>query len=237
MRPHFARTWLNQFSPGRAYRLAIPPDGCVDLQWIDGTLRIAGPDRHAHIEEFPAGATVIGMRFQPGSAATWLRVPASELVDARLPLDIFWGREARRIAEWVGEARCPEDLARRLEAAMARRAATIAGPPNRVSRAVFRLLSAPRQPRAEIVGLLSDRLGMSERTLRRTCHSTFGYGPKALDRILRFQRFLRTARTTGSVRLADLAGESGYADQAHLSREARRMADLTPAEILAQLTG
>ena len=98
LRPHFARTWLNRIPPGGARRLAIPPDGCIDLQWIDGVLRIAGPDRQANIEDLSAGATVIGMRFQPGAAAAWLRVPASEIVDGRLPLDVFWGSEARRVA-------------------------------------------------------------------------------------------------------------------------------------------
>src|SRR6266436_4151065 len=46
-----------------------------------------------------------------------------------------------------------------------------------------------------------------------------GYGPKMLERVLRFQRARRIARGTTS--LALVAALAGYADQAHLSRECR----------------
>ena len=80
-----------------------------------------------------------------------------------------------------------------------------------------------------------DRLDVSPRTLRRRCHEAFGYGPKTLDRILRFQRFLRLARETEAPRLAGLAFEAGYADQAHLTREVRRLSGFSPAAILSQI--
>ncbi|WP_449064683.1 helix-turn-helix domain-containing protein [Planomonospora algeriensis] len=50
----------------------------------------------------------------------------------------------------------------------------------------------------------------------------FGYGPKTLQRVVRFQRALRLAgRGTG---LAEVALASGYADQSHMSNEVRRLA-------------
>jgi len=64
----------------------------------------------------------------------------------------------------------------------------------------------------------------------------FGYGPKTLHRILRFQRFLRVARDKPiELGLAQLAADAGYADQAHLSRESHELAGMTPATILSQL--
>ncbi len=51
------------------------------------------------------------------------------------------------------------------------------------------------------------------------------------------QRFLELAKTHRALDLANLAAAAGYADQAHLSREARRLAGLTPATILVQLCG
>jgi AraC-like DNA-binding protein len=62
-----------------------------------------------------------------------------------------------------------------------------------------------------------------------------GYGPKTLQRILRFQRFLTLAQT--STDLARLALEAGYADQAHLTRECSRLAGLPPAALLAAGAG
>ena len=71
---------------------------------------------------------------------------------------------------------------------------------------------------------------MSERTLRRRFDESFGYGPKTLDRILRYQRFLRLVRLSqGST--AILAAEAGYSDQPHLVRESQRLAGCTPLEV------
>ena len=52
---------------------------------------------------------------------------------------------------------------------------------------------------------------------------------------LRFQRFLTLLRGTGHRSLAELAAAAGYADQAHLTRESRRLAGGTPGEIAALL--
>ena len=120
----------------------------------------------------------------------------------------------------------------RLEAGLAGVAPQI-GPPAPELALAFRWLGRG----AEEAGLaaLRDRLGISERSLRRRCHEAFGYGPKSLDRILRFQHFLWLAGAGEETGLSALAAAAGYADQAHLTREARRLSGLTPAAILGQL--
>jgi AraC-like DNA-binding protein len=77
---------------------------------------------------------------------------------------------------------------------------------------------------------LGAALGVSERQLRRRFADAVGYGPKTLARILRFQRFLTLAGDGGE--LARLALQAGYADQAHLTRETRRLAGRTPLDLL-----
>jgi AraC-like DNA-binding protein len=235
LRPHFAGVWFHWIPAGAPRRSAIAPDGCADLIFVGGTLRIAGPDREAKVESIPQGTTVVGLRFQPGAASSWLQVSVSEIVGARLPLEDFWGSEARRLADWVGEGRTPEGVAARLETALAHRARVLDAP-DEIPRAIFRTVAATR-PGEAVVGHLADRLGMSERTLRRRCREAFGYGPKTLDRILRFQRFMALARRPGAGGPADLAVAAGYADQPHLTRETRQLSGLTPGTILRQLSG
>jgi AraC-like DNA-binding protein len=237
LRPHFACAWVNQIPFDRSCTLAIPPDGCIDLQWVNGALRIAGPDRGPKFECLPPGSTVLGLRFQAGSAGRWLNVSASEIVNQRLPLEIFWGLEARHIGDWVSEAPTLEGKARRLQLAIARKATMLDEAPDAIACQIFRLVDANRQPGTETLELLRNRLRMSERALRRKCLVAFGYGPKMLDRVLRFQRFLRASRAGEAAALASLASETGFSDQAHLSRETRRMAGLTPGTVLTQLTG
>lgn len=234
--PHFSCVWRNKIKSQATPTLTIPPDGCIDLQWVDGTLRIAGPDREPNVEYLPSGSTVLGLRFQAGSAARWLRISASEIVGQRLPLELFWGIEARDIGDWVSEASTLMGKVRRLELAMTRRAAAIDDGVDVIARQIFQLVEANGEAGSEVLDLLSRRLGMSERTARRKCHAAFGYGPKTLDCILRLQRFLRASRGEPAP-LASLAGETGYSDQAHLSRETRRLTGLTPSAVLAQLAG
>ncbi len=81
-----------------------------------------------------------------------------------------------------------------------------------------------------MVARVADELGLSERQLLRRCLTAFGYGPKTLQQVLRFQRALRLARAGG--RLVDVAVLSGYADQAHLARESRRLAGVPITQLL-----
>jgi AraC-like DNA-binding protein len=76
-------------------------------------------------------------------------------------------------------------------------------------------------------------LFISARQLHRRFVAALGYGPKTLQRILRFQAFLALSHAhadDGS--LTRLAAAAGYADQAHLSRECSRLAGLTPSAFL-----
>jgi AraC-like DNA-binding protein len=232
---HFARTWFHVRPSAPAEPLAVVPDGYADLQWVNGELRIAGPDRTVNDEPLPAATIVVGLRFQPASVGRWLGSPASELVNARIPLEEFWGAEARRLAANVSEGRSPEAIAQRLEGALIERAAKVRTP-DPAGLAIFGAVGTDRCCQNEVTRHVCEALGMSERTLRRRSLEAFGYGPKTLHRILRFQRFLRNARATNSGRsLAQLAMDAGYADQAHLSREARELAGMTPATVLGHL--
>ncbi len=78
---------------------------------------------------------------------------------------------------------------------------------------------------------LADALGIGERQLLRRFDRAVGYGPKTLDRVLRLQRLLRALDAGRGDDLAWLALDLGYADQAHMTREAVRLAGRTPGEL------
>ena len=62
-----------------------------------------------------------------------------------------------------------------------------------------------------------------------------GYGPKTLERVLRFRRFLDLAAREPAAGLAGLAAAAGYADQAHLTRECGRLAGAPPGRLVGRL--
>lgn len=108
LRETFSAIWVHRMPVDGVRPVLITPDGTVDLQWIDGELRIAGPDKEPQVETVPAGATVIGFRFQPCAAAAWLRIPVSETVGQRLSLEDLWGARARRL---MGRIRWKDPIA------------------------------------------------------------------------------------------------------------------------------
>lgn len=62
--------------------------------------------------------------------------------------------------------------------------------------------------------------------------------PKTAARILRFERAAHLVRAARPAGLARIAGESGYHDQAHMTREFRVLAGITPAAYrIASLPG
>ncbi|MFF3482584.1 helix-turn-helix domain-containing protein [Streptomyces sp. NPDC002701] len=216
-----AVVWTRTAVPGET--APVLPDGCMDLLWSEGRLFVAGPDTRAYVSDGhggsgpgPGGGPVryAGVRFFPGTAPSYLGVPAQELRDRRVDLaDLWGGAAARRLTERVDAA---DDPAAALEAVAVRRAAD-AEPPDPRLGAVVAALGAGRA-----VTATADEVGWSARQLHRRALDAFGYGPKTLARILRLQRALSLARD--GVPAAEVAAVTGYADQAHLAREVRELA-------------
>ncbi|GAB2796946.1 helix-turn-helix transcriptional regulator [Streptomyces chlorus] len=215
-----AVVWTNTPTGTGAGR--VLPDGCMDLLWHDGRLLVAGPDTHAHLTEGSASSPWAGIRFHPGTAPALLGVPAHELRDRRPDLTDLWpAAEVRRATARVNAA---ADPARGLEDLALRRAAEAATPPDPVLRRVVAALDAGRP-----VAGTADELGLSARQLHRRSLTAFGYGPKTLARILRLHRALARKGTP----YAETATRTGYADQAHLTREVRDLTGLPLGELLA----
>jgi AraC-like DNA-binding protein len=205
----------------------VLPDGCVDLVWSTrGGLVLAGPDTGPVVYPIESGYAAAGLRLRPGVAGSVLGLPASELRDERPELSALWGRDAARLEERIALA----DPARRRELLEdALRPLARDAEPDELVLAGLPLLGR----RGSSVAELARTLAISERALRRRFNEAIGYGPKRLDRIIRFRRLLRLTGLRRDGGLAAVAAELGYADQAHLTRECRELSGLTPAELLA----
>ena len=221
-------TWERVGSAEDAARVLVLPDGRADLIWRRGELRLAGPDSEAFASPVAPAEQVTGIRFRPGWAGAVLGWRMADLRGLRVPIADVWGTEAARLSEDLALAAGAAERRLLLEAEVRRRLASVRLPDEVVPAAVRRLgLPGSR------VGALGDELGISERQLRRRFDDAVGYGPKLLDRILRFQRFVERAdgAADGLEDLARLAAEVGYADQAHLSRDSVRLSGLPPAAL------
>ncbi len=199
-------------------RARIMPDGCLDLIWDGRALFAAGPDTAARWHDCTPGSRYVALRFHFGIGPALLGVPADELRDRSVHVDeLLPSSAARHLAGQVAD-RPVESLT----AWLTRRAADEDVDP--LGRQVHAMASA-----ATPVARMADYLGMSARQLHRRCQPIFGYGPRRLARILRLSRALDIARA--GVPLADVAARCGYADQAHLCRDALALGGGTPAAL------
>jgi AraC-like DNA-binding protein len=196
-------------------RTTIMPDGCMDLVWDGDHLFVAGPDTAARWHRSPAGTSYAALRFSGGLGPTLLDVPADRLCNQTANLDELWpARAVQMLTDQVGE-----DPASALEAWVVERVARCEKDP--LGPRVLAMAEAGTP-----ISMMAERLCVSPRQLHRRCLPAFGYGPRHLSRIMRFQRALEDVRC--GVPLAQVAATVGYADQAHLTREVRALAGTTP---------
>lgn len=81
------------------------------------------------------------------------------------------------------------------------------------------------------ISLVADQIGWSRRHLNGVFSAEFGIGPKEAARVLRFDRARRMiSASAGS--LAEISVVCGYADQSHLNRDFRQLAETTPVRWL-----
>jgi AraC-like DNA-binding protein len=174
----------------------------------------------------------------PLGARMLLGVPASAVANWDAEAADVVGAFARRLREVVVAA---PDWAGRfaaLDAMLARRAAEAEA--NRVHEVRPEVRYGWRRLRetsgAVGVAELAAETGLSARRLGSLFQAEFGLAPKEAGRVFRFdhakRRIGRAAGAGG--RLADLAVECGYYDQAHLAREFRSLAGCPPSQWLAE---
>jgi AraC-like DNA-binding protein len=222
--------WVRQVAEDEAGdSVLILPDGCVDLLWREGELVVAGLDRTARPSPVVPGERILGLRLRPGVAGAVLGMPASEVLDVHVRLEELLGRRAGELAERLDESNGDTEAFDLLEGMIGSQVRNRGTDP--LVLAATRRLGFP----GSRVDQLAASLGISDRQLRRRFHQAVGYGPKTLDRVLRFRRLVAQAGAiaAGESDLARVAADLGYADQAHLTRDCQRLSGMTPSQLSA----
>ena len=165
---------------------------------------------------------IVGARFRPGAGGAALGIPLGEVRDQRADLADCLPALARELPPDM----TPDQALSRLAELTGR--LTVERPPDPLVLHGIRLLTAGPATVADV----SSELALSDRQLRRRFEESAGYGPKTVQRVLRFHRLLRQLMAEPEQPdLAGLAIRHGYADQAHLTRESTRLAGLPPAAL------
>jgi len=193
-------------------RIRVTPDACTDVIDLgDGRVLFVGPMLTGGLTTLWR-ATTRGVRFHPGTLVGFEGHPGlSTLRDDTLIID------ADLAADGDGSGLLAFTRGLR-DGGRLRRDARVDA-----------VLSAIERETAGGRGLaeIYRALGVSERTVQRLFRTFVGLTPKQTERVLR-QTLLTMALRDDDGGLAALAGAHGYADQAHMSREYREIAGLSP---------
>jgi AraC-like DNA-binding protein len=161
----------------------------------------------------------------PPGAYALFGVPMHALAGGTVPLSCLLGVDADRLVERLATMRAWPERFAALERALARRLDRGAPTPGVVW--AWRRLAAA-QGRVPVRELQSE-LGWSAKRLVRRFREEIGLTPKAVSRLLRFERAAALLERADRPSLAAVAVDCGYYDQAHLTNEFRRITGVTPS--------
>lgn len=173
---------------------------------------------------------VFGIKFRPGSFHPFRPGPMADLTDRVLPLMEAFGAEGLLLESEV--LACAEDgmaAVARAEAFLLRR---LPDPDPRAELA--RSLVEEIREHSDLLAAeaVAKRGGLSLRALQRLFSEYIGVSPKWVIQRYRLHEAMVRLETGTALNLPDLALDLGYFDQAHFSRDFKRVIGRTPMEYL-----
>ena len=165
-------------------------------------------------------------------ARLFLGRPLRDLYNRAVDLEDVFGGDARRLTGELYDAPSWDARFAILDRELAARIRASRVPSAAVLCAWNRLVTSGGRV---AIRAIVDEVGCSQRHLIAQFREEIGLSPKTLARVLRFGRAIRAIKEDGRVRLAELAADCGYYDQAHFSRDFRGFAGVTPTELIASL--
>jgi AraC-like DNA-binding protein len=177
--------------------------------------------------------SVIGVHFKPGGAFPFFKMPAGELHNQHLSLDLLWGNGAGELRERLLEASTPESKFQILEESLL---AHTRKPMARHPAVDFAIQEFGDSRRAPSIAQVTGQIGISSRRFIDVFNDQVGLTPKLYCRVQRFQNVLHRIGVRGNLDWTDLALSCGYFDQAHFIHDFRAFSGLSPTAYAAHRT-
>lgn len=216
--------------PGASFELIVHLRGRYGMVRGDGVQRcaeasISGMQTQPFVIQAPdAESTVVGIQLTPAGAWRLFGQPLHDLALLDVDLEDVVGRDSNRLMEACGGTPAPERCLRAIAAWIERR---VTSRPD-LDPATAWVAERIRQGRGNVsIAGLRDAAGFTATRLATAFREQIGTTPKVYARLHRFQHAIERIRA-GDGRLAEIALDTGYYDQAHFAGEFRELSGLTP---------
>jgi AraC-like DNA-binding protein len=208
--PFVERYWTAEWDYEMPYRQKIVPYPHVHVTVRPGVApQVHGVVSRHVVRELSGVGRIVGAQFRVGAFRAFVGRPVAELTDRDLP--------AAELPRLSGAPAEPLDVAGVEGWLRARLPGAEPDPAGQEAGAAVALAAA--DPGIGRVDQLAAATGSSVRRLQRLFAEHVGIGPKWVIRRYRLHEVTERMAAGGRVSWAPLAGELGYADQAHLVRD------------------
>lgn len=246
LRPYVALLWCSssEARPKGAERELMLPTGGMHLavRLTDAPLRlyespasarprdvghaiVGGARAGAYVRDVSGPACSVGAVLRPGAARALFGVPAGELAHHHTALGDLWGDAAVALRQRIAAEPTPARRLARFEALVAARIrrARVRGVHPAIAHALSRFATLHAR-----VDEVTAEIGYSHRRFVDLFRDDVGLTPKLHCRVTRFQAALARLASDPRASGAETALDAGYSDQAHLGRDFKELAGLSP---------
>jgi AraC-like DNA-binding protein len=230
--PYVEHFWTIEWNlPEPALRETLPyPSAHIILE--PGVAQLGGVRTKKFSRVLEGRGRVLGTKFWPGGLRPFLAQPMSAYTDRVLPLHAVFGARARNLdrralqhADHHAAIAVVEEFLRALQP---RADETLA-----LVRATAQRIADDREMKQ--VEQLAAHVALGVRTLQRLFGDYIGVSPKWMIRRYRLQEAAERMAASVALDWAQIALDLGYADQAHFSRDFKRLIGKSPADYFKTL--
>ena len=215
-----------------SHKKPIIPDGCIDI--------IFDLNHPTTLKSFVIGAmtrpivnsrtNLVGVRFKPGMAYPFIKIPVHKLTDLLVDYFEFAGQEANHLSTQLMDLNSTEHHILLLNSIFSKKLSALSAVEPQMSRALNLIQNTGGRMS---IKQISGEVGWSRQHFTRKCLSYTGLTPKFLNQVIRIKKVIKQYKTEKFYDWSQLSVGGGYYDQSHMIKEFRKITGLTPIEFLS----
>lgn len=185
------------------------------------------PKRYITVSTNPS---IFGVQLYPNGLSSLFGIPASEITNHAIDLKTLAGSNGTWLMEKIFEANSQQEIVHHAIHFFEQGLHDHAGDDNL---AIQSLMHTIKRTKGNMTSkAMQEHSCMSERQLQRKFKAITGLTPKVYSKVARFEAFLERFACSPH-KLAEIATEFGYYDQAHCNHEFKSFTGLNPSQYTA----
>lgn len=222
--PFVAHFWKVSWEVKQPVTVQTLPHPCVQLVLEAGRLEVSGVFDRRFTRALEGKGEVFGIKFRPAMFSAFFEDSLATLTNRVVSAASIFGRSVNALRSTTSfEERCEA-----AEAFLLGRVPRVVDERAIVLRDVVEALAVDRE--ASRLEWLTERTGLSPRALQRGFRRYVGVGPRWVIQRYRLHEAAEQLGKGKRVNLAVLADELGYSDQAHFTRDFKRVVGVSPGQ-------